>query len=155
MIRTHPYSFPPSLPPSLLPSLLPSLPPSLPLSLPPFLSPSLPLSLPLSVMPCAVFSAESEVYAVLVSEQQLIVASYNISSGKLKTKVISCSVLSPSLSPSLLPLPLPPLPPLPPPIPLPFQKPSNRVSPSTLQKYLVKMTTIAGYCSFRVHRTGW
>ena len=74
--------------------------------------PSLPPSLPLSVVPCAVFSAESEVYAMLVSEQQLIVASYNISSGKLKTKVISCSVLSLSPSPSL--------PPLPPRSPLPF-----------------------------------
>jgi len=37
-----------------------------------------------SMVPCAVFSAESVVYAMLVSEQsQLIVAAYNVSSGEL------------------------------------------------------------------------
>ena len=69
---------------------------------------------PSSMVPCAVFSAESVVYAVLVSEQsQLIVAAYNVSSGELISEVISwlwvpffytISVILPSSSP-LSPLP--------------------------------------------------
>ena len=42
------------------------------------------------MVPCAVFSAESVVYAMLVADQsQLIVAAYNVSSGELISEVIS------------------------------------------------------------------